>query len=199
MGDRITLGPVFWIAQATMLMLTAAVLWLDIVTWEVLGVPLIVFGIGGGMLIFLTATTTGKLGVGTITAREWTVASMGLILIVVVNVGLSWLFAVPMDVGPSQATNFFERVLVNVLFAIYEENLMLGLFSAGKAGNIPDAYLVLGASLLFWPLHAWVRGLDLLFSAFLIIGRCVLTGLYAVSDHSDPSYLTHILWNVVNS
>jgi len=88
---------------------------------------------------------------------------------------------------------------VNVLFAIYEENLLLGIFSAGKAGGVPDIYLIFGSALLFVPLHAWVRALDLMFALFLIVGRSVFTGLYALSDHSDPSFITHILWNVINS
>jgi hypothetical protein len=188
-----------WISQAIMLLLSAAVLWLGIVEFSTLGVALVVFGMGGILIILLVAALTGRLRIGGIGAREWTVAALGLILIVVVNIGLLWLFGAPMDVGPSSAGTWAERVIVNVLFAIYEENLMLGLFSAGKAGNIPDVYLVIGAAFLFVPLHAWVRGLDLLFAMFLIVGRSVLTGLYAISDHSDPSYITHILWNVVNS
>lgn len=198
-GEPITLGPVMWVSQATMLLLTAAVLWLGIVEFSTIGVALVVFGFGGLLMILLVAALTGRLRIGGVGAREFTVAALGIILIVVVNVGLQWLFEIPMDVGPSTASTWAERVLVNVLFAIYEENLMLGLFSAGKAGNIPDIYLVIGAAFLFVPLHAWVRGLDLFFAMFLIVGRSVLTGLYAVSDHSDPSFITHILWNVVNS
>ena len=198
-GEPITLGPVMWISQAIMLLLTAAVLWLGIVTFDVVGLAFVVFGIGGLMIILLVAALTGKLRIGGIGPREFTVASLGIIAIVVVNIGLLWLFEIPMDVGPSSANTWAERILVNVLFAIFEENLMLGLYSAGKAGAIPDVYLVVGASLLFVPLHAWVRGIDLFFALFLIVGRSVLTGLYAISDHSDPSYITHILWNVVNS
>lgn len=198
-GEPITLGPVMWISQAIMLLLTAAVLWLGVVEFSVVGVAFLVFGLGGILMILLVAALTGRLRIGGIGAREFTVASLGLILIVVVNIGLLWLFDVPLDVGPSSADTWAERILVNVLFAIYEENLMLGLFSAGKAGNIPDVYLVIGAAFLFVPLHAWVRGINLLFAMFLIVGRSVLTGLYAISDHSDPSYITHILWNVVNS
>ena len=198
-GEPVTLGPVMWISQVIMLLLTAAVLWLGIVEFSTLGLAFVVFGLGGVLIIMLVAALTGRLRIGGVGARELTVASLGLILIVVVNIGLLWLFGAPMDVGPSSANTWAERILVNVLFAIYEENLMLGLYSAGKAGSIPDAYLVIGASLLFVPLHAWVRGLDLLFAVFLIVGRSVLTGLYAISDHSDPSYITHIIWNVVNS
>lgn len=198
-GEPVTLGPVMWISQAIMLLLTAAVLWLDIVSFDTIGVALVVFGFGGLLMILLVAALTGKLRIGGIGAREFTVAALGLILIVVVNIGLLWLFDAPMDVGPSSANTWAERILVNVLFAIYEENLMLGLFAAGKAGMIPDIYLVIGAAFLFVPLHAWVRGIDLFFAMFLIVGRSVLTGLYAVSDHSDPSYITHIIWNVVNS
>lgn len=199
MSETVTLGPVMWISQVIMLLLTAAVLWLGVVAWETVGLAFIVFGIGGVMMILLVAALSGKLRIGGIGPREFTVAAMGIILIVVVNIGLFWLFDIPMDVGPSTANTWAERILVNVLFAIFEENLMLGLYSAGKAGAIPDVYLVIGASFLFVPLHAWVRGIDLLFAMFLIVGRSVLTGLYAVSDHSDPSYITHILWNVVNS
>ena len=198
-GEPVTLGPVMWISQVIKILLTAAVLWLGIVEFSTLGLAFVVFGLGGVLIIMLVAALTGRLRIGGVGARELTVASLGLILIVVVNIGLLWLFGAPMDVGPSSANTWAERILVNVLFAIYEENLMLGLYSAGKAGSIPDAYLVIGASLLFVPLHAWVRGLDLLFAVFLIVGRSVLTGLYAISDHSDPSYITHIIWNVVNS
>lgn len=199
MGDRITLGPVMWISQVIMLLLTAATLWLGVVEWETVGLAFIVFGIGGLMIIFLVAVLTGKMTIGGIGPREFTIASLGIIAIIVVNIGMLWLFDVPMDVGPSTANTWAERVLVNTLFAIFEENLMLGLFSAGKAGNIPDLYLIIGASVLFVPLHAWVKALDLFFALFLIVGRSVLTALYAISDHSDPSYITHILWNVVNS
>ena len=198
-GEPVTLGPVMWISQVIMLLLTAAVLWLGIVEFSTLGLAFVVFGLGGVLIIMLVAALTGRLRIGGVGARELTVTSLDLILIVVVNIGLLWLFGAPMDVGPSSANTWAERILVNVLFAIYEENLMLGLYSAGKAGSIPDAYLVIGASLLFVPFHAWVRGLDLLFAVFLIVGRSVLTGLYAISDHSDPSYITHIIWNVVNS
>lgn len=198
-GEPVTLGPVMWISQVMMLLLSAAVLWLGVVEFSTLGLALVVFGFGGVLVILLVAALTGRLRIGGIGAREFTVAALGLILIVVVNVGMTWIFGVPMDVGPSSAGTWAERILVNVLFAIYEENLMLGLYSAGKAGNIPDIYLVVGASFLFVPLHAWVRGLDILFAMFLIVGRSVLTGLYAISDHSDPSYITHIIWNVVNS
>ena len=197
--EPVTLGPVMWISQVMMLLLSAAVLWLGIVSFDTVGLALVVFGFGGALIILLVAALTGRLRIGGVGAREFTIAALGIILIIGVNVGLLFLFDVPMDVGPATASNLAERILVNVLFAIYEENLMLGLFSAGKAGNIPDAYLVLGASALFVPLHAWVRGIDLLFALFLIVGRSVLTGLYAISDHSDPSYITHIIWNVVNS
>ena len=171
-GEPTTLGPVMWISQVIMLLLTAAVLWLGVVTFEVVGLAFVVFGLGGILIILLVAALTGRLRIGGIGAREFTVASLGLILIVVVNIGLFWLFDAPMDVGPSTANTWAERILVNVLFAIFEENLMLGLYSAGKAGNIPDLYLVLGASLLFVPLHAWVRGIDILFAMFLIV--CLL-------------------------
>lgn len=198
-GEPVRLGPVFWISQALMLLLTAAVLWLEVVSFDTISVAFLAFGLGGLLLIILVSSLTGKLRFGIIGPREFTIASVGLILIVVVNVGMSWLFMAPMDVGPSTANTWAERALVNSLFAIYEENLMLGIFSAGKAGNVPDLYLIFGTVLLFIPLHAWVRALDLAFVVFLAIGRCVFTALYAVSDHSDPSYLDHIIWNVINS
>lgn len=191
-----------WLSQVIMLLLTGAVIWLQIVSWEVIGPPLFVFGIMGLLIILLVAALTGKLAIGTIGPREFTVAGVGLVVLVAVNMFIFWVFDVPMSAGSgpvAETSNWFERVLVGVLFAIYEENFMLGLFSAGKAGGVPDLYLIIGAVIVFVPLHAWVRAIDLVFALFLGVGRAVMNAQYASSDHSDPSYITHIVWNIVNA
>lgn len=200
MAENARIGPVMWLSQFLMILLTAGVVWLLVVDWAVLQLVFIVCGCGGLCLILTVAAVTGSLSPAGIGVREITVAVAGLLILALVNLGLFYLFDVPMKVGPSaSAPSWYERVLVNTLFAIYEENFMFGVYSAGKAAGLPDVYIIICSVIVFIPLHAWVAATTLVFAFFIGFGRAVISGAYAASDHSDPGYLIHIFWNVLNS
>jgi len=183
-----------------MLLITAGVVWLQVIEWSTLEPAFIVLGCGGLLLILAVAAVSGSLRPAGFGMKEIMVTVSGLLILALVNLFLYYFLDVPLDVGPSaHATTLQERILVNVLFAIYEENFMFGVYSAGKAAGLRDIYIIIASVIVFIPLHAWVAATTLVFSLFVGVGRAVITSAYAASDHSDPSYLIHILWNVINS
>lgn len=200
MQDTTRIGPVFWFAGLVLMPLfTAGAVWVGAVDWATLAPAFFLFGLMGLLVVGIAMMAAHAKGRAVLFApfgiREGIAALLGFALLAGFNLFVFYLFKVPMSTGVTAADN----VLTGVLFAIYEENLMFGVYLAGKAAGVPDIPLIILSTIVFIPLHALVGVLNLSFILFLIIGRSVFTGLYAVTDHSDPSYVIHILWNVVMS
>ena len=200
MQDTTRIGPVFWLAGLVLMPLfTAGAVWVGAVDWATLAPAFFLFGLMGLIVVLIAIVGAHARGKVIIFApfgvREGIATFLGFVCLAGFNLFVFYLLKVPMSTGVTAADN----MLTGILFAIYEENLMFGVYLAGKMAGVPDIPLIILSTIVFIPLHALVGVLNLSFILFLIIGRSVFTGLYAVTDHSDPSYLIHILWNAVMS
>lgn len=194
MGDRITLGPIFWIFGVLLgLVMTFALLFLGIVEWEVLALPAI-FGWGGGLLVIAVCGRVGLTREGVANSNVLVAAMIGLLVLF----AQTMLFQAWLGLSLTVANEHFW--LVNVLFAIYEETLFLGVAAAGKAAKLPDMYIIGLSAIVFVPWHALRYPVDMLMYILILGGaRVVMSALTLATDHSDPSYITHISWNVLSS
>lgn len=199
-ADRSRIGFFYWVFQFALILVVAGVLHLGVIAQSVL-LNLMIFAIFGVMLTLLAVSVRGgtfmPAGFG---PRELAATAAGFIVLVLFNLGLAFFFNAPVFASATNPTGgFLDRLMVNVLAAICEEDLMFGVYCAGKAAGLPDIWIVIVSTVVFVPLHALAYQLSLMVSLFLASGRIVFTGLYAVTDHSDPSFIIHVLWNVLNS
>ena len=198
-GDRSRIGFVYWIAQLGLLLVVFSVMHLGVISQETL-FNLAIIAVLGVMLTLTAVTVRGGQFVPSPPSPKIIAATVGgFILLLLVNMGIWYFLDAPLfsSIG-SEAWS--ERMLVNILAAICEENLFFGVYCVGKAANLPDVWIMVLSTVVFWALHALVLNIHSFeVVVFLTAGRLVLTGLYAVTDHSDPSFIVHILWNVINS
>jgi len=198
--DTIRIGPVFWFSGLVLMpMLTAGSVWVGAISWEVLAPAFFLFGIMGLLVVLVAIMAAQTKGRAILFApfgiREAVASLLGFGLLAGFNLFVFYLFDIPLSSGVGTADN----LLTGILFAIMEENLMFGAYLAGKMAGAPDIAIIIISTIVFIPLHALVQVLNFAFIVFLVIGRSVFTGLYATTDHSDPSYVVHIAWNVVMS
>jgi len=199
-GDRPRIGFVFLVAQLGLLLTAAGVLHLGVLPFEST-IILVVIAMFGVLLTLLAISLKGgqfapaPLGLKTIAATIG-----GFVILLFVNLGLSFFFDAPTFSSFSSTGDWSGRLLTNAFAAICEEDLFFGVYCVGKAANLGDVWLMLLSTLVFWALHALVYNIYAFeMILFLSAGRLVFTGLYAVTDHSDPSFLVHIIWNVINT
>jgi len=198
--DITRIGPVFWFSGLVLMpMLTAGSVWVGAISWETLAPAFFIFGIMGLLVCLVAVSAARASGRAILFApfgiREAVASLIGFGLLAGFNLFVFYVLELPLSSGVGAADN----VLTGVLFAIMEENLMFGAYLAGKLAGAPDIAIIIISTIVFIPLHALVQVLNFAFIVFLVIGRAVFSGLYAVTDHSDPSYVIHIAWNVVMS
>jgi len=193
-SDKIRLGPVFWICGCLLaVVMSFALVFLGIVPLELIA-PTFVIAWGGGMAIILVAGRVGVAKQGSSGSFVLIAGLAGLLLIIVESQIFGALFGVTASVDPA---NFW---LVNVLFAVYEETLFLGVRIAGKAGGLPDLWIIGIEAAAFLPYHALHYPLTLAFFFFFLIAvRLTLSAISLMTDHSDPPYIAHMGYNFIVS
>ena len=190
MGDKILLGPLTFISWALGIVLTGAVTWLGIIDWEIIKIPFIVIFLGG-IVLLLVATKLGITKETVWSTKVLFVVAGGLIVLMLQTILLQNLFTYEIA--------SFDNVLVGVLFAIYEETVMLGFAAMLKAAGLPDIWIIILSVAFFVPMHAFSMLGTFFFDLFLTIGRVVMTSATLITDNSDTGYAIHIIWNVLAS
>ena len=198
-GDRARIGFVYLIAQLGMVLTVAGVLHLGVLPQETI-LNIVILAILGIILTILAIAVKGGNFLPSIPgAKTLAVAVGGFVVLLLVNMGLAFFFDAPMFSSIGSA-DWGSKLMVNILAAICEEDLFFGVYCVAKVVNLPDVWIMFLSTLVFWALHALVYNIYAWeMVVFLSCGRLVLTGMYAVSDHSDPSFIVHILWNVINT
>lgn len=195
MADRIRLGPGYWvICLAGGLILTFALVFLGIVDWETIW-PVFLIGWGGGNIAIIAAGRAGM-------TRDVGGSSMALVaglFIVLAMVFEGWILQLFLSVNPA-SISVSDSLLVNVLFAIYEETLFLGIRVSCKAGNLPDIVVLIIEGGCFLPWHVFRYPVDVLFFVILLIAfRLTMSAVSLITDHSDPPVYGHTGYNILAS
>jgi len=188
--DRVSIGSLTILSWVVGAILSAALLFLEILTLEELLVPA-VFMFGFGILLTLMAS---KLGM----TRE-SVFTPKVFIAILVSVCFLIADALLLQALIGLAITQYDHVLIAVLFAIYEETLFLGVISILAGMGVPDFYNLLITGIVFVPLHAIVYPADWQYTLFLWIGRLALTGATLITDNSDVGFGAHILYNIIVS
>lgn len=186
--DKVSIGSLTILSWVIALVMTGAIVFLGIMTWEELMVPAVsMFGFGALMTIM--ATRLGFTRESIFTPKVATAIVVSVILLIIDALMLSGLLG--------YAVTQYDNVLVAVLFAIYEETLFLGVITLLAGLGLPDFYNLLVTSIVFVPLHALVYPQDFAYTLFLLIGRVILTGAVLICDNSDVGFGAHILYNLI--
>lgn len=191
MARPIVLGPVFWVFGVFLtLILTFALVFLGMVPWDHIKVLFIV-GWGGGMVAILVAGRVGLTREGPFSPLVFVAVVAGFLALMVENVIIGALFGVQ-SVDPSAG------VLVNFLSAMYEETMFLGVDSAAVAGDLPAPARMSVLAAVFVPYHALRYPIEaMMYILLLLMARLTLDSLRVLSNHSDPPFIVHALWNVM--
>lgn len=186
--DRVSIGSLTVLSWATGALLTGALVFLGVLTWEELMVPFVTMFIIGIMLTLMAT----KLGL----TRE-SIFTPKVAIAILVSVVFLILDALLLKGLIGFAVTQYDSVLVAVLFAIYEETIFLGVISLLAGMGLPDGYNLLVTAAVFVPLHALVYPVGWEYTLFLFIGRLILTGATLITDNSDVGFGGHILYNIV--
>ena len=191
MARPIALGPVFWVCGVILtILLSFALVFLGIVPWDMLA-PTLILAWGGGQMMILLGGAVSLTREGVLSSKIFTASAIGLAGVVATQMVIGALFGLPL----AMATDI---LLVNVLFAWYEETLFLGVKVAGRAANMPDPYIMLLSIAVFVPYHALRYPVDaIFFIAILACSRLIIDGVTLLANHSDPGYIVHTLINVL--
>ena len=188
--DRISIGPLTVLCWALGVLLTGAVVFLGVMTWEQLLVPAVTM-LGFGILLTLMATKLGFTRESIFTPKVFIAILVSVVLLIADAMLLQGLIG--------YAVTQYDNMLVAVLFAIFEESLFLGVIALLAGVGLPDFYNLLVTTIVFVPLHALVYPQDLSYTLFLLIGRLILTGAVLVTDNSDVGFGGHILYNLITT
>ena len=188
--DRISIGPLTVLCWCLGVLLTGAVVFLGVMTWEQLLVPAVTM-LGFGILLTLMATKLGFTRESIFTPKVFIAILVSVVLLIADAMLLQGLIG--------YAVTQYDNALVAVLFAIYEESLFLGVVTLLAGVGMPDFYNLILTTIVFVPLHAFVYPADLAHTLFLIIGRVILTGAVLVCDNSDVGFGGHILYNLITT
>jgi len=188
--DKVSIGSLTILSWAIGALLSGALVFLGIMTWEELMVPALMM-FTPGILLTLVAT---KLG---FTRESIFTPKVGIAILVSVVLLIADALLLKALVG--LAVTQYDNVLVAVLFAIYEESLFLGVVCLLAGMGLPDSYNLILTTAVFVPLHALVYPVSLEYTLFLLIGRLILTGAVLVTDNSDVGFGGHILYNIVTT
>ena len=188
--DKVSIGSLTILSWVIALVMTGAIVFLGIMTWEELMVPAIsMFGFGAWMTIMAT-----RLG---FTRESIFTPKVGIAIVVSVILLIADALLLKGLIG--YAVTQYDNVLVAVLFAIYEETLFLGVVTLLTGLGLPDFYNLLVTSIVFVPLHALTYPQEFAFTLFLLIGRVILTGAILITDNSDVGFGSHILYNLITT
>lgn len=188
--DKVSIGSLTILSWAIGALLTGALMFLGIMTWEELMVPFISMYIIGIMLT-LMATKLGFTRESIFTPKVGIAILVSVVLLIADALLLKGLIGL--------AVTQYDNVLVAVLFAIYEESLFLGVVCLLAGMGLPDGYNLLLTAVIFAPLHALVYPVSWEYNLFLWIGRVILTGAVLVTDNSDVGFGGHILYNIITT
>lgn len=188
--DRISIGSLTILSWVVGALLTGALAFLGIMTWEELMVPFISMFVIGVMLT-LMATKLGFTRESIFTPKVAIAILFSVILLIADALLLKGLIGF--------AVTQYDNVLVAVLFAIYEETIFLGVISLLAGMGLPDGYNLLITAAVFVPLHALVYPVGWEYTLFLLIGRLILTGATLITDNSDVGFGGHILYNIITT
>ena len=191
MARPIALGPVYWVCGVILtILLTFALVFLNIVPWDLLA-PTFILAWGGGQMMILLGGAVNLTREGVLSSKILTASAIGLVGVVITQSVIGALFGIPL----AMATDI---LLVNVLFAWYEETLFLGVKVGGRAANMPDIYIMLLSIAVFVPYHALRYPVDaILYILVLAVSRLIIDGVSLLANHSDPGYIVHTLINVL--
>lgn len=177
-----------------MILLTFACGWLGLVSWDILIWPTI------GSILGLLSVSIGFF------SRQASLSSEGLFSPRILGASILALFGIAatdiivrgvLGVYSLAFVSLSGILFVDVLFAIHEENLFLGVRTA-FAGRMHPIAIVLINALVFIPYHALRYPVEILyFAAVLFASRIVLDSVAVFSNHSDPPYIAHVGWNVL--
>lgn len=188
--DKVSIGSLTLVSWVLCLLMTGAIVFLGIMTWEELMVPAVtMFGFGG--LMTLMATKLGFTRESIFTPKVFIAILVSVVLLIADALLLKSLIGF--------AVTQYDNVLVAVLFAIYEETLFLGVITLMAGMGMPDFYNLLITTIVFVPLHALVYPTDMAYTIFLLIGRIILSGAILVTDNSDVGMGGHILYNFITT
>ena len=188
--DKISIGPLTILCWVLGVMMTGALVFLGIMTWEQLMVPAVTM-LGFGILLTLMATKLGFTRESVFTPKVGIAILVSVVLLIADAMLLQGLIG--------YAVTQYDNMLVAVLFAIYEESLFLGVITLLAGVGLPDFYNLLVTTIVFIPLHALVYPTDWPYTLFLGIGRLILTGAILVTDNSDVGFGGHILYNIITT
>jgi hypothetical protein len=186
--DKISIGSLTILSWIIGVMLTGALVFLGIMTWEALMVPALMM-FTPGILLTLMATKLGFTRESIFTPKVGIAILVSTVLLIADALLLQGLIGL--------AVTQYDHVLIAVLFAIYEESLFLGVVALLAGVGVPDGYNLLITAIVFVPLHAIVYPVGWEFTLFLLIGRLILTGAVLATDNSDVGFGGHILYNIV--
>jgi len=188
--DRVSIGSLTILSWVIGALLTGALTFLGIITWEELMVPFISMFVIGIMLT-LMATKLGFTRESVFTPKVFIAIMISVVLLIADALLLKGLIGL--------AVSQYDNVLVAVLFAIYEETIFLGVISLLAGMGLPDGYNLLVTAIVFVPLHALVYPVGWEYTLFLLIGRLILTGAILITDNSDVGFGGHILYNIITT
>ena len=188
--DHISIGSLTLLSWAIGVVLTGALVFLGIMSWEELLVPAITM-FGFGILLTLMATKLGMTRESVFTPKVFLAIMISVVFLIADALLLKGLVGL--------AVTQYDNVLVAVLFAIYEESLFLGVIAVLAGVGLPDSYNLLLTAAVFIPLHALVYPVGWEYTLFLLIGRLILTGATLATDNSDVGFGAHILYNIVST
>lgn len=188
--DKVSIGSLTILSWVLALVMTGAIVFLGIMTWEELMVPAISM-FGFGVMMTLMATRLGFTRESIFTPKVGTAIVVSVILLILDALLLKGLVGF--------AVTQYDNVLVAVLFAIYEETLFLGVVTLLAGVGLPDFYNLLVTTIVFVPLHALAYPQEFAFTLFLLIGRVILTGAILITDNSDVGFGSHILYNLITT
>jgi len=188
--DKVSIGSLTVLSWGLCVLLTAAVVFLGIMTWEQLLVPAVTM-FGFGILMTLMATKLGFTRESIFTPKVFLAIMVSVCLLIADALLLKGLIG--------YAVTQYDNMLVAVLFAIYEETLFLGVVTLLAGIGMPDFYNLVVTTIIFVPLHALVYPTAIAYTIFLLIGRVILTGATLITDNSDVGFGGHILYNLITT
>lgn len=188
--DGVSIGSLTVLSWVIGVVLSAAVVFLGIMTLEQILVPAVMM-LGFGILLTLMATKLGMTRESVFTPKVFLAIMVSVCFLIADALLLKGLVGL--------AVTQYDNVLVAVLFAIYEESLFLGVISLLAGMGLPDSYSLLITAAVFVPLHAIVYPASWEYTLFLLIGRLILTGATLATDNSDVGFGAHILYNIIST
>ena len=189
----IGIGPLtifYWLAGIVM---TGALVFLGIVPWSDLEVAFWLFFVVP--VLFTIAFSRLHFVRESVFQMNTFLATAGSLMLLIANVyflGILFDYHPAYSLIPPQSAS----LLVSVLYAIYEESLMLCIVVVFAA--VGNAWLgIIFADLVFFGLHALRYPNTAYFDLFLLVGRSVMSGALVATGNSDVPYTTHIVFNIL--